>query len=173
MANDVFKFTNNGFDVTIVKKADVLRSIANNIKDEGLDVVNAIISQCEEDAANFINSDVWAGIPFMGNIRVPPYKQLEKTKEQQAIISTAKEMLKSKEFIMFKHRLVNENIINSKKRQYFNYVVSKQINKHRAYYKSICKEKDERTAKIHMFLRAHMCPLKTDRDYDIELQTEY
>lgn len=66
---DVFRFPNDGYDVTIVKKQDILDCIDENIIDK--EVALSIVEHCEKTAAEFISSGRWTGIPFIGNIRIP------------------------------------------------------------------------------------------------------
>ena len=82
---DTFKFPNGGYDVTICRKKDILECIDENIIDK--DVALAIVEHCEYTAADYIKEGVWAGIPFIGNIRISKTKQLLKSDEQQAHIA--------------------------------------------------------------------------------------
>lgn len=63
---DTRKFP-RGYDVTIVRKEDVLEAIDDNIIDK--EVALDLIKQLELDASNFIKEGRWTSLPFIGTIR--------------------------------------------------------------------------------------------------------
>ena len=56
-----------GYDVTIVRKEDVLEAIDDNIIDK--EIALDLIKQLELDASNFIKEGRWTSLPFIGTIR--------------------------------------------------------------------------------------------------------
>ena len=81
--SDIFKFP-RGYDVKILRKSDVIASINANIIDK--DVALAIVKKCEIDAANFLREGRWAGIPYIGNIRIPKGREKFLSEETQEIL---------------------------------------------------------------------------------------
>ena len=150
---DVYRFPNGGYEVTVCKKQDILDCIDKNITDK--EVLLDIIKQCELDAANFIKTGRWTGIPFMGNIRINRYKQLIKSEEQQQLISEARDILDHDQYVMFRKQLSRDNANKIKSQRYFNYIVSVAINRNKQTYKKLCKDKGERYANIFLFATYH------------------
>lgn len=146
---DTIKFPNDGYEVTVCKKSDILECIDKNIVDK--DVALAIVEHCEFHAANFIRQGRWAGIPFIGNIRVPKTTSILQTTEQQALIAEAKEQLTKEQYIMFRTRLNKENAKHIKQNRYFNYITSIVANNNKKLYKRLCERKGEAYAKCFLY----------------------
>ena len=161
---DTYKFP-QGYDVTVVKKKDIIDCIDENIIDK--EVAMAIIDQCELDVANFIRQGRWAGIPFMGSIRVPEDRKLLHSKEQQELISEAYDTLDTEKYILFRKQLSAENAKKVKNQRYFNYITSIQASKHRKEYKKLCDERGEYYAKLKMFFSANIVAVENE-DFDTE-----
>lgn len=161
---DTYKFP-KGFDVTVVKKKDIIDCIDENIVDK--EVAMAIIDQCEIDIANFIRQGRWVGVPFMGSIRVPEDRKLLHSKEQQELISEAYDTLDTEKYILFRKQLSADNAKKVKSQRYFNYITSIQANKHRKEYKKLCDERGEHYAKLKMFFSANIVAVENE-DFDTE-----
>lgn len=146
---DTFKFPNDGYDVTIFRKQDILDCIDENIIDK--DIALAIIEHCEFQAASFIREGKWTGIPFIGNIRVPKSIQLLKSNEQQALIQEAKEQLGREQYIMFRKQLNKENVKQVAQNRYYKYITSIAVNKNRKLYKKLCDTKSEHYARLFLY----------------------
>lgn len=145
---ETYKFP-GGYDVVVYKKQDIIDCIDKNIIDK--DIALAIVEQCEVDAANFIRQGRWAGIPFIGNIRVPKNKLMESTPEQQALIQEAKENLEGHKYILFRKQLGEENVKHLKQERYYKYIVSIAVNRNRKFYRKLCDEKGEFYARIYLY----------------------
>lgn len=159
--SDVRKFPNGGFDIVVLKKQDVLDSIDDNIIDK--EIAFAIIEQCELQAAEYISQGRWTGLPYIGNVRVPKFKQFEQDAVQQALIQEAKDNLSTEDYIMFRKKLTVDNMVRAKNQRYFNYIVSCAVGKNRDLYKFLVKTKGESYAKIFLFASAHIT--STDNEY--------
>lgn len=146
---DIFKFPNGGYDVTICRKKDILECIDENIIDK--DVALAIVEHCEYTAADYIKEGVWAGIPFIGNIRISKTKQLLKSDEQQALIAEAKENLDKDKYILFRKRLNKENVKRISQDRYYRYITSIAVSNNRKLFKHLCKTKGEVFARVYLF----------------------
>lgn len=146
---EVFRFPDNGYDVTIIRKKDILDCIEANIIDK--EIALAIVTQCELDASKYISEGKWAGIPFMGNFRVPNSQKLLASTEQQTLIEEAKENLTTEKYVMFRKQLNIDNSKRIKFNNYYNYTVNKQIDLHKKLYKALVKLKGKSYANVYVF----------------------
>ena len=146
---DIIKFPNGGYEVTVLRKQDILNCIDDNILDK--DIALAIVEHCEKVAANSISSGRWTGLPYIGNVRIPKLKQLEASDKQKELIESARETLSKEDFILFRKRLTVENIKQVKSQRYYSYIVSIAINRNKQLFRKIAKEKGEVYARIKMF----------------------
>lgn len=156
---DTFKFP-NGFDVTVLKRKDIMDCIDNNIIDK--EVAYALIEQCEFQAAEYIKQGRWTGLPFIGNVRVPKAKLMEADPAQQALIDEAKETLDANQYIMFRRQLSSDNYKKVSAERYFNYITSMAVTKNRKLYDKLCKTKGERYAKIFLFCSKHITAINNE-----------
>ena len=157
---DTFKFPNGGYDVTVLKRQDILDCIDANIIDK--EVALAIVDQCELDAAEFIKEGRWTGLPFIGNVRVPKAKLMEEDPVQQALIDEAKATLDSKQYIMFRRQLSSDNYKRAANERYFNYIVSQAVTKNIKLYLKLCDTKGEHYAKIFLFASKHVVAINNE-----------
>lgn len=139
--SDTYKFPNNGYEVTVCKKQDIIDCINANIIDK--DIAFAIVSNLEKQVAKLIQEGFWTGIPFIGNVRIPKGKQLEQTEEQQALISEAKNTLDRTDYLLFRTRLGKENARKIKSDRYYNYIASISANHNKKLYRKLLNEKGE------------------------------
>lgn len=146
--SDTLKFP-NGYDVVVCRKQDILDCIDDNIIDKELAL--AIVTRCEMDAAEFLKEGRWAGIPFMGSIRIPKGRLLEESPEQQALIDEAKKTLEKEKYILFRKQLYKDNAKLIKAQRYYKYITSRNAQQNKDTYKKLCKEKGEHYANIIMY----------------------
>lgn len=149
MLKDAYKFPNGGYDVVIIRKEKVVKTIYDNIIDR--EVALALVEKLELDCSNFIKEGKWASIPFMGSIRVPKTKQLLKSKEQQELIRDAYDNLDSNRYIMFRKQLNAHNEQKVRFEKSYNYLAAIMINRYIKFYKHLCKKYNERFAKIILY----------------------
>ena len=140
------KFPNGGYDVTVLRKKDVIDCIDNNILDK--EIALDLIKQLELDAINFIKDGKWAGIPYIGNIRIPKHRQYLNSPEIKKLVEDSRETLDSEKYILFRRRLAADSQKRAKVERYYNYILSKQMNKNMKLFKSLAKRKGELVAKI-------------------------
>ena len=145
---DIFKFP-NGYDVTICRKKDIIECIDKNIIDK--DIALAIVDSCEYNVAEFIRQGRWAGIPFIGNIRVDKNYEMYQTDEQQALIQEAKEQLDKEQYLLFRKKLTKENIKRIANDRYYRYVTSMAVTNNRKLYKKLCETKGEVYARLFLY----------------------
>lgn len=143
--SDTFKFP-NGYDVTVVRKQDIIDCLDANIVDK--EVVLAVISQCEIDATNFLESGRWTGIPFLGNIRIPKRRQKLDSPEVQKLIDQARNTLDKDKYMVFRHRLNADICSKESEDRYYRYVVSHFVNNNRKYYNKLVKIHGEDAAQF-------------------------
>lgn len=164
-----YKFKTNGYDVEVFNRADIIKTIDENILDK--DVAMLIVEQCEQDAITFLNQGRWVGIPYIGNVRVPKIKQITNNPEQKALLEEARANLSKERYIMFKKRVNIDNAVRVKNERFFNYMVSIAISKHRSLYKQYFKERGETYAKLKMFFSQQINPFIYD--YEDEIGCRY
>lgn len=163
---ETFKFPNGGYDVRIVRKQDVVACIEKNITDG--DLMLDLIKQLELDAANFLREGRWAGIPYLGNIRIPRHREIMQSKEVQELIQSAKETLDKDKYILFRRRLDVDSQKRAKQERYYNYMLSRAVNKNIKYFKKVSKTKGDVYAKILI----HSIYLMTPAEYSRKLFNE-
>ena len=152
---DIFKFPRGGYDVKVLRKEDVIASINKNILDK--EVALAIVKQCEIDATNYIKEGRWAGIPFIGNIRIPKTVQNFMTEETQKILSEAKENLSSDKYVLFRKNYSNEVGKQIKTERYYRYVVSKFAGKNQKFFKLIAAKHGDIYARLLCYTLVDNC----------------
>lgn len=146
---ETFKFPKGGYDVTVVKKADVIECIENNILDK--DVALAIVERCELDCIDYVKNGRWAGVPYMGNFRIPKTANIMQDDATTAMINEAKEALSHDKFVLFRKQIAAEIGRNIKMQRYYNYIVSMGITKNKKYYKSLVNQRGIHYAKLKIF----------------------
>lgn len=146
---DTYKFP-GGYDVTVVRKKDIIDCIDNNIVDK--EVALAIVEQCEIDAIKFLANGRWTGIPFIGNIRPSKVSLALKSKESLELLDAAKDNLTNNEYIAFKRELAYDAHRRVKAQRYYHYVLASAVNRNKQLFKKLVKEKGEGYARIHFFL---------------------
>lgn len=164
MAN-IIKFPNGGYDVAVVTKEDILRTIDVNITDK--EVAYAIIRQLEFDATKFIRDGKWTGIPNLGNIRIPKERQLLDKQLKDGLIQAAAENMTNKQFVVFRKNLSIENIRKARYERYYKYVSSIMVNRNKKVYKVLERTYGIDFAMLTMFFAYNMEYIKHEEELDI------
>lgn len=123
-----------GYDVTIVNKDDVLKTIDDNIIDK--EIAYQIITSLELSCQKYVSAGDAAGIPYIGKIKERLGAAI--ARENKEALEDAKEVLDREHFIAFKYALFTDEsrrykynkvykleiarVVNRNKRQYWNYV---------------------------------------------------
>lgn len=147
-----FKFP-KGYEVTVIRPKDVINELDNDIDK---DVVSAIIEQCESDAADFIKNNVWAGIPFMGNIRVPKRIQRLNSEETKKLINEAKDTLDLQQYSVFRKQLHTDLYIEEKAERYNNFITSRFVRRNKELFKKYKTIYGFKEAKFRCYLLANL-----------------
>lgn len=142
---DVFKFPNDGYEVKVVRKEDIINTINENIIDK--EVALALVTRCEIDATNFLREGRWAGIPFMGNIRITHTMKALMSEETKSVLEEAKENLDANKFILFRRAYCNDIGKHVKIERYYKYVVSKFVGKNQNFFNIISRRKGDKFAR--------------------------
>lgn len=159
--SSIFKFPNGGYEVKVLRKEDVLASIENNIIDK--EVALAIVKRCEIDAANFIKEGRWAGIPYIGNIRIPQTVKKLLTEESKSILKEAEENLDTNKYLLFRKSFANDIGKQVKVERYYKYIVSKFVGKNPKFFKAVSKKHNDVYAR---FLCYTLADISISSDYE-------
>lgn len=123
-----------GYDVTIVNKNDILKTIDDNIIDK--EIAYEIITSLELSCQKYVSAGDSAGIPYIGKIKERLSSAI--AREHTEALNDAKEVLDREHYIAFKRALfIDESrrykynkvykleivrVVNNNRRQYWNYV---------------------------------------------------
>lgn len=161
---DTFNFPCGGYEVRVLRKEDVLACIDSNIIDK--DVALAIVKKCEIDAANFLREGRWAGIPFIGNIRIPKTVQNFMTEETKAIFKEAEENLDRQKYILFRKQYSTEVGKRVKIERYYRYVVSRFVGRNQKFFKNVSKKYGDEYARFLCYTLSTITPNNNFEDYE-------
>lgn len=161
---DTLKFP-NGYDVTVVRKQDIIDCLDANVIDK--DVVLAVISQCEIDAANFIQEGRWTGIPFIGSIKLPKRILKLRSQEIKDLIDEAKNTMDREKYMVFRQNLETDIKIEEKQERFYRYIVSHFVNNNRKFYNKLVKQHGEKRAQFICWTLSNLTniPPKENIDY--------
>lgn len=132
---EVRKFPAMGaYDVTIVNKNDILKTIDDNIIDK--EIAYEIITSLESSCQKYVSAGDTAGIPYIGKIKERLSAAIGR--RNKATLDDAKEALDRRHYIAFKialftdeskrykynkvYRLETARVVSHNRRQYWNYV---------------------------------------------------
>nr|DAG91696.1 MAG TPA: DNA binding protein [Crassvirales sp.] len=147
--SEQFKFPNGGYEVTVLRKQDILDCINDNIIDK--EIALAIVEQCEIDAATCLSQGRWTGLPYIANVQVPAHIQEFHKKENEELNDIAKDELEGKKYVMFRKELAAESAKHAKQERLYRYLVSIAVTSNRKLYKRLCDEKGEFYARIFLY----------------------
>lgn len=133
---DTFNFPNGGYEIKVLRKQDVLDCIDKNIIDK--EIALDIVRRCEIDAANFIRTGKWAGIPFVGNIRIPKAVQKFMSDEINDVLNDARENLDRDKYLLFRKQIGRDVAKSVEHERYYKYEVSKFVGKNLKFFKALC-----------------------------------
>ena len=141
-----------GNEVRVVRKADILKCIDENIIDK--EIALEIVTQCEIDAANYLTNGKWTGIPYMGNI-ISNISGLI-IRQNADLLDAATEELTEHELLLFRKELVADGNARVKHKRYTSYVASKMATRNRDLYNRLVKTKGFSYAKLYMYFYANL-----------------
>lgn len=160
---ETFKFPNNGNDVAIVRKQDIIDCIDQNIVDK--DVALALIEQCEIDIVRNVIAGKWTGIPYIGSLK-PTIFRKRLREENEEFLKEAKITMDNESYVMFRKNLAADTRKREKIVRFSNYITSMAVTKYRAKYKKLCKEKGEAFARVYMYLTNFITAVENEQIFE-------
>lgn len=151
---NTFKFPPNGYEVIVLRKQDVLDCIEENIIDK--EIALDIVRRCEIDATNFLKEGRWAGIPFIGNIRIPKQVQRFMSEDMQKTMQDARENLDKDKYLLFRKQVVDDTFKQIKEDRYYKYEVSKFVGKNLHIFKYLTVKHGDAMARFICFTLREM-----------------
>lgn len=143
------KFPPDGYQVTVLRKQDVLKCIDENIIDK--EIALEIVRRCEIDATNFLIDGRWAGIPFLGNIRIPKIVQAFISDDTQKLMAEAKENLDANKYLLFRREFATRALRNEDSERFYKYELSKFIGKHLRLFRKFSAKHGDALARVKCF----------------------
>ena len=143
------KFPPEGYQVTVLRKQDVLKCIDENIIDK--EIALEIVRRCEIDATNFLKEGRWAGIPFLGNIRIPKIVETFISEDTQKLMAEAKENLDSNKYLLFRQQFAKDAVKREADERYYKYELSKFIGKNLRLFRKLAAIHGDKLARVICF----------------------
>ena len=152
--SDIFKFPNGGYEIEVCRKQDILDCIDDNIIDK--EVALALITQCEVDATNFLKEGRWAGIPFLGNLRIPKIVQTFLDEDTQKLMAEAKENLDADKYLLFRRQFAKDAVKREDRERFYKYELSKFIGKNIKFFRRLAAKHGDKLARVKCFTLRNM-----------------
>lgn len=160
---EIVKFPDNGYEVTIIRKQDVLDCIDNNIIDK--EIALDLISKLEVDAASVLNAGFRANIPFLGTIQVKRTMKLLNTKEVKDNIIAAREVLDRDAYIMFRKKLAKDVALKASYDKYYTWCAKSAVSKNLKRFKELASKKGEAFARFYLYSLTKLCAIDNEVIY--------
>lgn len=161
---EVRKFPPEGYEVTVLRKQDVLKCIDENIIDK--EIALEIVRRCEIDAANFLKEGRWAGIPFLGNLRIPKVVKTFLEEDTQQLMEDAKANLDKDKYLLFRRQFAKDVVKREDRERLYKYELSKFVGKNLKFFRALVDEKGEKFARVISFTLRNMTIVTEDNCYE-------
>ena len=148
------KFPPEGYQVTVLRKQDVLKCMDENIIDK--EIALEIVRRCEIDATNFLKEGRWAGIPFLGNIRIPKIVQTFLSEDTQQLMAEAKENLDANKYLLFRKEFATDTVKRQDRERFYKYELSKFIGKNLSLFRKLSNIHGDKLARVVCFTLRNM-----------------
>ena len=158
------KFPPEGYQVTVLRKQDVLKCIDDNILDK--EIALDIVRRCEIDATNFLKEGRWAGIPFLGNIRIPKIVQTFLSEDTQKLMAEAKETLDENKYLLFRKQFAADAVKSEARERFYKYELSKFIGKNVKLFRHLAAKHGDKLARVICFTLRNMRVASEDNIYE-------
>jgi hypothetical protein len=158
------KFPPEGYQVTVLRKQDVLKCIDENIIDK--EIALEIVRRCEIDATDFLKQGRWAGIPFLGNIRIPKIVQTFLAEDTQQLMAEAKENLDEHKYLLFRRQFATDAVKREDRERYYKYELSKFVGKNLKFFRKLAAKHGEKLARVKCFTLRNMTIVTEDNIYE-------
>lgn len=163
-------FPYSNIEVTIVRKADILETIAKNITDP--DVANELISHIEINAEKTLKQGGWAGFPYLGSVRIPHGLSNETLNRNREAKEYAYQNLNRKEYLMFMKQEAHDNFAINKYRSYFDTLAARAAKANKTKYSILCSNKGHNYAKLKVTFDCALRAIQTEYEIAYELNKE-
>lgn len=156
---EIRKFPYSDYDVVLVDKDEILKTIDENIIDK--DVATELIGSLEVKVCSALKEHKWCGIPYLGSIRVSDISLIKNTDEFKTIKRSAYNTMEKQAYIAFikDFSKLNQEKINY--RSMINAVI--QINKNKPkfkkWYNEMIDKKGIHYANVMLASRALISPM--------------
>lgn len=158
------KFPPEGYQVTVLRKQDVLKCIDENIIDK--EIALEIVRRCEIDATDFLKQGRWAGIPFLGNIRIPKIVQTFLAEDTQQLMAEAKENLDEHKYLLFRRQFATDAVKREDRERLYKYELSKFVGKNLKFFRKLAAKHGEKLARVKCFTLRNMTIVTEDNIYE-------
>lgn len=163
---DIFKFPCGGYDVDVLRKEDII----NRIQDDSINknLLLKIVEHCEKQAAEYLKDGRWAGIPYIGNIRIPKTVQNFISEESKALFEDAEQTLNREAYIAFRKNYSKDVGKQVNINRYHNYITSKIVASNKKFFRRIASMKGDIAAKIICYSLSNLTIVPTDEQIQID-----
>ena len=158
------KFPPEGYQVTVLRKQDVLKCIDENIIDK--EIALEIVRRCEIDAANFVKDGRWAGVPFLGNLRIPKIVQTFLSEDTQQLMAEAKDNLDEHKYLLFRRQFATDAVKREDRERFYKYELSKFVGKNLKFFRKLVSKQGEKLARVKCFTLRNMTIVTEDNIYE-------
>ena len=158
------KFPPEGYQVTVLRKQDVLKCIDENIIDK--EIALEIVRRCEIDAANFVKDGRWAGVPFLGNLRIPKIVQTFLSEDTQQLMAEAKVNLDEHKYLLFRRQFATDAVKREDRERFYKYELSKFVGKNLKFFRKLVSKQGEKLARVKCFTLRNMTIVTEDNIYE-------
>lgn len=160
---DIIKFPNGGYDVTIIRKQDVLDCIDANIIDK--EVALDLIAKLEIDAMSVVNSGMKANIPFLGSIQMKTTRKIYDSADVKESIIDARNTLDKDSYIMFRKKLSKTVAEQASYDKFYQWRANAIVKANPKKFRELAAAKGEHFAKFYLFSLDKMCAVDNEVIY--------
>lgn len=150
--NNNKQFPGAGYNVVVLRKEDVLKTIDDNIIDKSIAL--DLIKQCEIDAANFVKEGRTATIPYIGAICFNSPKKA--VLDSVNALHDANKKLSKKEYLLFKKRAAINKIKEIKYIKHCKFSIRTAIKSNRELYKNLVRCYSQSYANLQMYFSRNL-----------------
>lgn len=160
------KFPYSNYDVVIVEKDDILKTIDDNIIDK--EVARALIDSLEIKAYDYLKDEKGVSFPYLGTIRIPDGLKRENRLRNKEAIQFAYEHFDKPRYVAFIKDMSRLNKERMNFRALLNSAFEIMKRKYPDVYKEIYNKKGELSAKLILSFRYFLKPAKEYYKTEIE-----
>lgn len=163
---DTRKFPYSDYDVVVVERDDILKTIDDNIIDK--EIAIELINSLEVRAETYLREKRRVGIPYLGNIGIPEGLSDEIKDRKKDALHYAYETMTKKQYIAFVKDIAYDDKARIKYKGFFNQILAMAVRKNKQKWTNLCRTKGENYASCKMVFGYRVLPMKEDYEYIIE-----